>query len=128
MTVDFIFCPLCGASKWLTDKTGSCSTGKLTKYNCSGCKNFKYVNVTRLVKHSVLVGITQTVRYSVEAVIKPYSVTVFYFSGINGDEPGFTNIRSDTGELLVSIKSIITFNWYKDELLLDKIKKYILFS
>ncbi len=123
MTVDFIFCPLCGATKWLTTKTRASTKGKLTDHTCSGCKNFTYTNVTCPVKHSVLVGINQTVRHSVEVTIKPYLIAVYY------QDPPATYINdSKTLERLVTLKSAVTFNWYKNEELLDKIKKYILFS
>jgi hypothetical protein len=123
MTVDFIFCPLCGATKWLTNKTRASAQGRLTEHRCSGCKNFTYTNVTCLVKHAVLVGITQSVRHSIEATIKPYKIGVFY------QEPIVTNIwDSETSQLLLSLNSAVTFNWYKNEELIEKVKKYILFS
>ena len=123
MSTDFIFCPLCGASKWLTNKTRASALGRLTENKCSGCKNFTYTNVTCLVKHQFLVGITQTVRHSVEAIIKPYKVCVFY------QDPIGTSIwDSETYQTLLTLNSAVTFNWYKNEDLVDKIKKYILFS
>lgn len=123
MTVDFIFCPLCGATKWLTTKTRASAQGRLTDNKCSGCKKFTYTNVTCLIKHPILIGITQTVRYSIEATIEPYRIGVFY------QEPIVTNIwDSDTSQNLLSLNQAVTFNWYKNDELLDKIKKYILFS
>lgn len=39
MINDYIFCPLCGGVKWITDKTGFANDGKLEYHKCAACKN-----------------------------------------------------------------------------------------
>jgi hypothetical protein len=124
MTTDYIFCPLCGATKWITDKTGSAHAdkGRLTKHKCSSCKKFSYTNHSALIEHNILVGITQITRYSVVADIDPYRISVFY----HANSTQFQDI--DCNNVILILNSAVTFNWYKNEELIEKIKKYVLFS
>lgn len=122
MTTDYIFCPLCGATKWITDKTGYANKGKLTAHKCSGCKKFNYTNHTGIIEHQVLVGVTQTTRYSVVADIETYRISVFY----HANTTQFQDI--DSNNVVLVLNSAVSFNWYKNEELIDKIKKYLLFS
>ena len=119
---DYIFCPFCGATKWVTDKTQATAKGKLTFHRCSSCKKFSYTNITTLIDHPILVGITQTTRYSVEAEISHYKILVSYYK----DETEFED--TDKREVILTVNSAVQFNWYKNEELISKIKKYILFS
>jgi hypothetical protein len=118
---DYIFCPFCGATKWVTDK--AMKTGQQHEvFKCCGCKKFKYENVLNSIKTPAGFELFKKQRYMVEATIDPYFITVYYVQGV-------TNIQdSDSRALIVSLGQAVTFNWYKHEELIDKIKKYVLFS
>lgn len=122
MSQDYIFCPFCGGVKWISDKTGYADGGRLASHKCAGCKKFTYVNHTELVKHPVLEGITKTTRYSVQADILPYRIIVFYHK----NSTQFQDIN--THQVILVVNSAVAFNWYKNEELVDKIKKYVVFS
>jgi hypothetical protein len=123
MSQDYIFCPFCGGTKWITDKTKSAPGGKLTYHMCAGCKKFIYTDITTLIDHPILVSIYQTTRYSVKATIDPYIIEVLYKQNI-------TNFwdSDDPSKLIMTVNSAVTFNWYKNEELIKKIKKYVVFS
>lgn len=122
-TNDYIFCPLCGGVNWLTNKTKVAPDGgRLTYFKCKSCKKFNYYNHTRLVDHPFLAGVTQTTRYSVEATVQNYKILVKYHDKT-------TSFYDDeTEKLLLHLNTCVTFNWYKNEDLIEKIKKYLLFS
>lgn len=121
---EYIFCPFCGSIKWITDKTGSSGKGqRLSYHKCSGCKKFTYTNVTVLIDHPILVGVTHTQRYSVEAEIGNYKITVFYY-----DKSMTEFVDLDKREVVLTINSPISFNWYKNDELISKIKTYVVFS
>lgn len=122
MSIDFIFCPLCGATKWNIDRNQPHPDGKVASYKCNGCKNFTYKNITSIVKHSILVGITQTTRLSIDAKIEPYFISVNY----KVKQTDFLDCES--GKLLLSVNTAVAFNWYKNEELINKVKKYLVFS
>ena len=123
MTVqDYIFCPFCGGIGWITDKTRSDGKGRLTYHKCASCKKFAYTNITTLMDHPVLVGVTHTERYSVEAEISHYRIYVHYH--INRTE--FEDL--DKFEVILTIDTAINFNWYKNDELVSKVKTYVLFS
>lgn len=119
---DYIFCPFCGNSKWITDKTGYdfVSQGKLTYNKCSGCKKFIYINLTRKVDHPFLKDITEEVRFKLQAEIGDYYITVNYIDG-------YTEFL-ENGKLALKLNQVINFNWYKHTELLEKIKTYLVFS
>jgi hypothetical protein len=121
MTQDYIFCPFCGSTKWTLNKTKSIN-GELKSKQCSFCKKFTYVDITSLVEHKFLVGITQTTRFSVEAIIDKYRITVFY----HNNSTQFQDM--DSYDVILVVNSAVSFNWYKNEELLSKIKKYLVFS
>lgn len=125
MTYDFIFCPLCGATKWLADKTLGDPRGKLTVHKCSGCKKFKYTNITVPVEHPIFTAVTQSIRYEVLADIAPYSIRVHHLD--NFTEIYDHDARS-ADNLIIKLEKAIPFNWYSDEDVIEKIKKYLLFS
>lgn len=122
MSYDFIFCPLCGGSKWLTDKTRSNIDGKLIQHKCADCKEFIYINHTTAFEHPVLVGLTKTVRYSIQVRIYDYIIVVNYHDNTTVFE------SYDSGDLILKLNVAVAFNWYKNEDLIEKIKKYIVFS
>jgi hypothetical protein len=122
MSTDYIFCPLCGGIKWLVDKSRFAEGGRLTSHKCGGCKKFMYTDHTVLVDHQILIGITQTTRYSVEATIDPYRITVFY----HAKSTQFQDI--ETNNVIMVVNTAVSFNWYKSEELVNKIKKYVVFS
>lgn len=125
MNYDFIFCPFCGATKWTIDKTGAPPAGikgQLEYHKCSGCKNFTYTNLVAHDKSPGGIEYFKKTRYSVVAIIKPYEIVVSYVD----KHTTFTDW--DTGNILLMLNSAITFNWYKHEDLIDKIKKYLVFS
>jgi len=122
MTINYIFCPLCGGVKWITDKSGNLQNIKLDMFKCSGCKKFLYKNAIEPVEHPTLLNITKTNRYSIEAEIEQYHVSVYYYN--NTTE--FRDAKS--WKIILILNQVISFNWYKSEELVAKIKKYILLS
>lgn len=121
-SINFIFCPLCGGVKWITDKTGYADNGKLTYHKCAACKKFSYTNHTKLVDHPILVGVTHTTGYEVEAKIMPYKIRVNY----HHNHTQFSDEASN--KLILEVNTAVKFNWYKNEELVNKIKKYVVFS
>lgn len=128
MSPDFIFCPFCGATKWIIDKTGAPISilasfkGQLEHHKCSGCKNFTYSNIMEHDKSLAGLEYFKKIRYSVQAIIKPYEIDVSYV------DKHTTLTEWETGKVLLKLNSAITFNWYKNEDLIEKIKKYLVFS
>lgn len=122
MSYDYIFCPLCGAVKWITDKSGAFAGGKLESHKCSGCKKFTYVNLFNKTLSPAGLEVWARSRFSVVARIEPYIVSVFYHK----NSTQFQN--ADSNEVILVLNSAVTFNWYKNEELVDKIKKYLVFS
>jgi hypothetical protein len=122
MNEDYIFCPLCGGMKWLVDKTGTSHDGRLTFHECSSCKNFNYTNETVIVKSEILIGVTNTSRLSVMADIFPYLISVYY------KENKTEIMDTDSFKLLLRFNKVIQFNWYRSEEVIDKIKKFLVFS
>jgi hypothetical protein len=123
-TTDFIFCPLCGSIRWITDKTKSTKIGKLEAHKCCGCKKFTYTNhiIKTSLSSNLKIESYDKTRHSIEALIEPYYISVYY-------EDKVTNFRSDDKlELILSLGQAVSFNWYKREELVEKIKKYVLFS
>lgn len=43
----FIFCPFCGESSWLTEKSRTYEEGRLESHKCSDCKKFTYTNIIK---------------------------------------------------------------------------------
>jgi hypothetical protein len=120
MTYSYIFCPLCGAVKWLTDKTGSLNGARLEQYKCSGCKKFIYTDIIEAVEGTIKYYSRK--RFSVVATVGKYIVSVFY----HNNSTQFQD--ADTDEVILVLNSAVTFNWYKNEELIEKIRKYLLFS
>lgn len=121
-TQDYIFCPFCGSVKWTTDKSGYAQEGRLEKHECSGCKKFTYTNHMQHTKSPAGLEIFEKKRYSVVAHIDPYLITVNYFDKTTIFESW------STGTLILSLGAAVTFNWYKNDDLLEKIKLYTVFS
>lgn len=122
MSQNYIFCPLCGGVKWISDKSGYINAGRIETNKCGACKKFTWTTHTALVAHQVLVGITKTTSFSVQADISHYRITVFYHK----NSTQFQDL--DTNEVILTVNSAVAFNWYKNEELVSKIKTYILFS
>lgn len=120
--IDFIFCPLCGGTKWITDPTGYADGGKLTYKKCTNCKKFTYINHTAIVEHAFLVGVTHTSKYEIDATIDPYRIKVNYHKGFTQFLDAYSN------KLVLEVQTAVNFNWYKNEALVKKIKTYVLFS
>jgi hypothetical protein len=108
MSNDYIFCPLCAGSEWITDKTRRYHDEIFIHNRCIDCKNFAYAG-------------TNTKLLEVEAIMQPYKVIIDH-------EYDFTIITAMDGTTILHIKQVINFNWYKYEETLDKIKKYVVFS
>lgn len=127
-TTDFIFCPFCGAVKWITDKTGAIQAhhpggaGTLESHKCSGCKKFTYINHWALGKSPAGLDIFNKTRFSVQADIEPYRILVLYKENITQ----FLDLYDK--KLVLQVNACVTFNWYKNEELVDRIKKYVVFS
>ncbi len=121
-TQDFIFCPFCGSIRWTTDKSGYAQKGRLERNTCAGCHKFHYVNHLEHTTSSSGLEIFCKKRYSVEATIDPYIIKVNYLEA----RTEFQDL--DTYQVILTLDTAITFNWYKNEELVDKIKKYVLFS
>lgn len=121
-TTDYIFCPFCGAIKWTNDKSRYADGGRLEYHKCQGCKKFIYTNHIKNVKSPQGLEYFEKTRYSVEATVDKYKVTVFYHK----KSTQFIDI--DTGHVILVLSSPVTFNWYKNEELVEKIKKYLVFS
>lgn len=124
--IDFIFCPLCGGVKWLVDKSRGVGNtpAKLETHKCNACKKFTYTNHIVPVKVPSILEIfaSDITRYSIEATIGNYDISVFYKDKV-------TNFRDHTTmKLILSLDQAVTFNWYKNEELIAKIKKYVIFS
>lgn len=122
---DFIFCPMCGCTEWRTHKLREVAEGRLTRYECNECKKFAYTNLTKLVPHQLLVGVTEVVRYSEAVTIDPFYISIFH----HGRGSPVTNIRNaDSYELLLSLPKAIKFDWFKHTSVLEKVRKYLVFS
>lgn len=121
-TTDFIFCPFCGGVKWTVDKSRKVAEGTLEYHKCQLCKKFVYTNVWNSGTSSAGLEVMNKRRYSVEAIIPPYKIQVFYLD----NKTNF--IDYDSGDLVLEVNLAVTFNWYKNEELVDKIKKYVVFS
>jgi hypothetical protein len=118
---DFIFCPLCGASKWIKDPSAAISKdSKLIHNSCLACKNFSYSNITQLINHPILSNITQSKTFEISAKIPPFKIVVNYHHS-------YTTFYKDDKSIL-TVNSPVNFNWYKNKELIPKIKTYILFS
>lgn len=118
MKQDYIFCPLCGASKWTTTKLHKTEE----HYKCSECEKFRYTN---RIEHATSEGgleYFQKKRYSIYAEVYPYTVSVYYYD----NRTDFADADSQT--IILRLPRAIDFNWYRDEDLINKIKKYLLFS
>ncbi len=118
MKQDYIFCPLCGATKWTTTKLHKFED----HYTCSGCEKFQYINRVEHVKSESGLEYFQKRRYSVYAEIYPYTVSVYY------DDNRTDFADADSQRIILSVPRAVAFNWYKGEDLVEKIKKYLLFS
>lgn len=120
---DYIFCPFCGSNKWISDKSGGYNyKDRLESHKCSGCKNFTYCNIIKQEKSPAGLEIFSKGRFSVVAKIRPYIISVFY-------EKGSTQFQDiDSNDVILVLNRVVTFNWYKNEELVDKIKKYVVFS
>jgi len=121
---DYIFCPFCGGNKWISDRTGGHPTGngRLESHKCAGCKKFTYVNSIKKEKSPAGLEIFSKSRFSVVAKIEPYIISVFY------EKPATQFQDINTNNVILVLNSAVTFNWYKNEELVDKIKKYVVFS
>lgn len=120
---DYIFCPLCGASKWISDKTGSVENNKLSLYRCTACKKFQYTNITVPYTDTFLHAVTQIRRYSVKAELEKYCITVLY-----APENQTTIRDAETFKELIKLNKPIEFNWYRPEEVAEKVKFYLVFS
>ena len=118
MKQDYIFCPLCGSSKWTTTKLHRYEE----HYRCSECEKFQYINRLEHSKTESGLELFQKKRYSVYAEVYPYIVNVYY------DENRTEFIDADSNKIILSLPKAITFDWYKGDDLIEKIKKYMLFS
>jgi hypothetical protein len=124
-TTDFIFCPFCGGVKWITDKSGTASghpSYQLESHKCAACKKFIYINAWDKGISEVGLQYIKKRRYQIEAIINPYKIKVFYM------DPKTIFINNNTDKIVLSIEQAVTFNWYKNEELIEKIKKYFVFS
>ena len=119
---DYIFCPFCGGITWITDKSGYAKNGRLESHKCESCKKFTYVNHFEKTTSPGGLEHFRKSRFSIDARIDPYQVTVFYHK----DSTQFRDIHS--GYVILVLKQAVAFNWYKNEELVDKIKKYVVFS
>lgn len=125
MSYEYIFCPFCGGSLWITDRTQRVTTssgGKITHNKCDSCKAFSYSNISVPVEHPLLFAITESKRLQVTAWILPYKIIVNYLDN-------FTEFYElDGGKFILKINQAVNFDWYKNEELVEKIKKYVVFS
>src|SRR5688572_4454448 len=103
MNSDFIFCPFCGSSDWITDKTRQYNDEMFISNKCAGCNNFGYAG-------------TKDSLHEIHATMRPYKVVVDY-------EFEFTGIYALDNSTILYLEQLINFNWYKYEETLDKIKK-----
>ena len=122
MINDYIFCPFCGEAEWISDKTGSTKEGRLSYYKCKECKKFSYTNISMLVKHNFLIGVTEIKRYEVKAEVYPYLVTIAYLA----NKTIITD--ADSNKQIIELDKALEFDWYRDEKILEKIKFYLVFS
>ncbi len=105
----FIFCPLCGQQEWLTTKT-SLNKQPIVTWLCSDCRDFSYLSH----ENGKL--------FSVGADVSKYRVVVYY------DKPATLIFNKHKDKLLLKIDLSIDFDWYDPDKLIDKLKKYIVFS
>lgn len=122
MSYDYIFCPLCGSVKWQTDKTGYADKGRLEEHKCTSCQNFVYVNhITHETTENGL-KVFYKKSYSIKAYIGEYTINVSHFNN-------WTEILdADAFTVILHLDKALTFNWYSDEAVVEKIKKYLVFS
>jgi hypothetical protein len=122
MTDNYIFCPFCGTTNWSIDRSGSFNGNALEYYKCQDCKDFSYTNIIERHESSIGLKYYSRNRFSVVSTIYPYIISIFY-------DKNSTQIQDyDSHEVILVLDHCVNFNWYKNEELVDKIRKYVLFS
>lgn len=121
MNDDFIFCPFCGESSWLTEKFRNYEDGRLESYKCSNCKNFTYTNIIKPITSKI--NQLYNIKYSIEAEVGDYLIHILY------EDKGQTQIKNrHSWVIIITLNKIVHFNWYKIDDVISKVKKYVLFS
>lgn len=123
MNDDFIFCPLCGESSWLTDKSRTYDEARLESHKCSDCKKFTYTNIVKKAESELGLFFYHKTRHSIEAEVGEYLINTLCQDG------GQTQIRYvNDWKIILTLNKVVGFNWYKSEEITLKVKKYLLFS
>lgn len=120
--LNYIFCPFCGSIKWTVDKSRETPEGQVHYHKCQDCKKFSYVNIEIGTKSLSGLHVFERKPHHIVAEISSYKIVVYYST----NETTFENI--ETGDTVLTVKTAINFNWYKNEELIDKIKTYVVFS
>lgn len=120
--MNYIFCPFCGCSKWLSDKKGNYNGSNLEYYKCLGCKKFTYNIIS--VKKTSSQGLEYFDReiFSVVVWLGKYMISVFY----HNNSTQFQD--EESREVILVLDHAVKFNWYKEEELFKKVKTYVVFS
>jgi hypothetical protein len=125
MSTNYIFCPFCGGSTWTTDKTREAMGGRLESYKCGECQKFIYIEHLKrgqLLSPSGLIFIERK-PYQIEALIGKYQVIVYCAQNATH----FLDFQEN--KVILALGYVVKFNWYaREEVLLDKIKTYLVFS
>lgn len=122
---NYIFCPRCGSSMWIVDKTKRAEGGSLSFYQCGDCHDFGYTEHCKIAEFQDNNNFDpQPTLYDVRMMVGDYKVIVWLFR----EATLFMN-RKINNTVILSINRIIDFDWYAtEEDLLNKIKMYLTFS
>lgn len=118
MTKDFIFCPFCGEVEWTVDKSRA---GEGDAFSCSKCKKFTYINIMQHKKTESGFEYFEKVRSSIRADLEIYAIEIDYL-----DKK--TIIKDSWLTTILTLHKIIDFNWYNQDEVIEKVKKYLVFS
>ena len=115
---NYIFCPLCSNHNW--KRIERSSLVQLTEHRCESCNNFEYTEVSKHMTSESGIQIFYKELYSEKVWVDDY------FININHQE-NWTEIVKYS-RVILKIPRAVIFDWYKENNIKDKIRKFLVFS